>query len=80
VAKHDIAFEVLVAGVSDKDLAAEKLPMLNHVLAYPTTIFIDREGAVRYIHTGFTGPGTGAHYEAFKRDFRQRMDALLATP
>ncbi|MEJ2534694.1 MAG: hypothetical protein P8008_04335 [Gammaproteobacteria bacterium] len=80
MAKHDIAFDVLVAGVSDKDLAAEKLPMLNHVLAYPTTIFIDRDGAVRYIHTGFTGPGTGTHYEEFKRDFRRRMDQLLTAP
>lgn len=77
VQKHAIDFDVLVAGTSDKTLAAETLPMLNHVLAYPTTIFIDRDGEVRHIHTGFNGPGTGEHYEQFKREFASRMDALL---
>lgn len=80
VREHDIAFDVLVAGLSDKTLAAETLPMLNAVLAYPTMIFIDRRGAVRGIHTGFTGPGTGQHYLDFVEDFRARMDALLAEP
>lgn len=78
VEKHDIEYDVLIAGYSDKAIAAEALPMLNHVLAYPTTIFIDRSGKVRKIHTGFSGPGTGGHYQDFVREFNALMDELLA--
>ena len=76
--KHGIEFDVLVAGSSDKTRAAETLPMLNHVLAFPTMIFIDRGGEVREIHTGFAGPGTGEHYLAFKNRFTSLVDELLA--
>lgn len=80
VRKHGIEFDVLVAGYSDKTTAAEALPMLNHVMAYPTMIFIDRAGRVRDIHTGFSGPGTGGHYLEFVREFNERMDDLFAEP
>ncbi|MCF8257872.1 MAG: TlpA family protein disulfide reductase [Flavobacteriales bacterium] len=60
-----LPYTVLLAGSASKDDAAEKLPMLSHVLAFPTTVFIDRRGRVRRIHTGFSGPGTGEHYHAF---------------
>jgi len=75
--QYGIEYEVLVAGVSDKVQAAETLPMLNAVVAFPTMIFIDRSGKVRRIHTGFSGPGTGAHYADFRADFGQIMDELL---
>jgi hypothetical protein len=54
--------------------------MLNHVLAYPTAIFVDRRGKVRYVHTGFYGPGTGSHHEALKQTFIDRIEGLLAEP
>jgi peroxiredoxin len=76
--KHGINFDVVVAGMSDKTLAAETLPMLNHVLAFPTMIFIDRTGSVRKIHTGFAGPGTGSHYQQFVEEFKATMDELLS--
>ena len=75
--KHAIDFDVLVAGSSDKARAAETLPMLNHVLAFPTLIFIDRSGGVRRIHTGFAGPGTGQHSIEFKQEFAALMEQLL---
>ena len=40
--------------------------MLNHVLSYPTSIFIDKTGKVRKIHTGFNGPATGEKFTEFK--------------
>ncbi len=72
-----IDYTLLVAGYSDKQRAAETLPMLNRVLAFPTTIFIDRKGEVRRIHTGFTGPGTGEHYERFIAEFESFVQTLL---
>lgn len=74
-----VSYPVLLAqyGGSNKLLAAEKLPMLNHVLSYPTTIYIDKQGTVRRIHTGFNGPATGERYEAFKQEFDSFVKTLL---
>ena len=73
----DVHYEILIAGVSDKDSASIALPMLNRVIAYPTTIFIDRESRVRKIHTGFSGPGTGIYYEKLVDEFTSIVDSLL---
>lgn len=71
-------YPVLLAqyGTSDKAKAQEKLPMLNHVLSYPTSIFIDRQGKVRKIHTGFNGPATGDKYLEFKAEFESFIKRL----
>lgn len=78
--KIGIEYPVLLAqyGTSDKDKAQEKLPMLNHVLSYPTSIFIDKTGKVRKIHTGFNGPATGEKYTEFKTEFEGFVAELLA--
>ncbi|WP_179334657.1 peroxiredoxin family protein [Winogradskyella costae] len=74
-----INYPILLAqyGTSDKDKAQEKLPMLNHVLSYPTSIFIDKTGKVRKIHTGFNGPATGEKYVDFKAEFETFVNGLL---
>ncbi|QWX85492.1 TlpA family protein disulfide reductase [Cellulophaga sp. HaHaR_3_176] len=75
-----VKYPILLAqyGSIDKDLAQEKLPMLNHVLSYPTTIFIDKKGEVRKIKTGFNGPATGDKFEAFKNDFEKLVSTLIS--
>jgi hypothetical protein len=78
--KLAVPYEVLIAGTADKEAAAKTLPMLNHILSFPTTIFIDRKGAIRKIHTGFSGPGTGAYYTQFVEEFNTLMDKLLHEP
>ncbi len=73
-----VPYPILLAqyGSSSKQQANEKLPMLNHVLSYPTTIFIDKTGTVRKIHTGFSGPATGEKYEEFKKEFEGFTEML----
>jgi thiol-disulfide isomerase/thioredoxin len=78
--KFDIQFETLVAGISDTTEVSKTLPSLNAVLAFPTTIFIDRSGSVRVIHTGFSGPGTGKHYEQLKNEITGLIDELIEEP
>jgi thiol-disulfide isomerase/thioredoxin len=75
--RFDVKYDILFAGKADKKLASEKLPLLNAVLSFPTTLFIDKKGSVRKIHTGFTGPATGKYYEEFKKEFRNEVDLLL---
>jgi len=72
-----IDYDILIAGEADKKKAAETLPMLNHILSFPTTLFIDRTGAIRKIHTGFTGPATGQYYDRFVKEFSSYVDELL---
>jgi hypothetical protein len=54
------------------------LPALDRFYAFPTTIFIDRKGNVRKIHTGFTGPATGRLYTEFADEVRATLDQLVA--
>ncbi|WP_204345768.1 peroxiredoxin family protein [Psychroserpens algicola] len=74
-----IPYPILLAqyGTSSKTKAQEKLPMLNHVLSYPTSIFIDKKGKVRKIHTGFNGPATGEKYTEFTTEFTEFIEVLL---
>lgn len=76
--RYSIDYALLIAGENDREQAAQLLPQLSAVLAYPTTIFIDRSGKVRRVHTGFSGPATGSHYDELRRDFDQTVRALLA--
>jgi peroxiredoxin len=75
---YGIEYTTLIAGISDKDEAAKKLPMLDRVYAFPTTIILDRRGQVRKIHTGYSGPATGEHYTQFVAEFKSTLDQLLA--
>jgi thiol-disulfide isomerase/thioredoxin len=76
--KLGLEYEILIAAAEDdKDAAGQALPMLNHVLSYPTSIFMDREGQVRKIHTGFNGPGTGVYYSRFVEEYEAFLEKLL---
>lgn len=75
----NIPYPILLAqyGDSDKKKAQEKLPMLNHVLSYPTTVFIDKKGTVRRIHTGFNGKATGEKYVEYTTEFEEFVTSLI---
>lgn len=74
--RYGIKYTLLLAG--NRDNVTTALPMINRIMGYPTTIFIDKKNKVRKIHTGFSGPATGIYYEKFKDDFEAFMDKLLA--
>lgn len=70
-----IPYEMVVAGYSDKKEAAASLPMLNHILSYPTLIFIDKNDQVVKIHTGYNGTAT-SKYEEFLTDFEATVQQI----
>ena len=75
--KYQVNYDFLIAGTSSTKSASESLPMLSKVISFPTTIFIDREGNVRRIHSGFSGPATGKYYDEFIDEFNFFMNNLL---
>ena len=75
--RFKIGYDVAFAGVSNKDSVARSLPRLAKFLAFPTTIFLDKKGNVRKIHTGFSGPGTGQYYQEEIAGFNREIDKLL---
>ncbi|MBZ0114763.1 MAG: TlpA family protein disulfide reductase [Thermoanaerobaculia bacterium] len=76
--RHGITYPLLLAGLSDKKLAGATVPDLSAVLAYPTTVFIGRDGKVRRIHSGFAGPGTGIHHQRLVAEMTEVLEDLLA--
>ncbi|MDO7877750.1 TlpA disulfide reductase family protein [Hymenobacter sp. ASUV-10] len=72
-----VGYDVAVAGQASAAEASKSLPQLKGVLAFPTTIFLDKKGNVRKVHTGFSGPGTGKYYQEETAEFERTVDALL---
>ncbi len=70
-------YDFLIAGKASKIEAAKVLPMLNQIMSYPTSIFIDKKGKVRKIRTGFYGPGTGSYYTQYTEQTDSFVQTLL---
>jgi thiol-disulfide isomerase/thioredoxin len=80
ITRFHVTYPILATGVLTSDsLRTEKtLPEIQRIVGFPTTIFVDKKGKVRKIHTGFNGPGTGEHYEMYKKEFNEIVNNLLA--
>ncbi len=76
--RWDVGYPLLLAGTANKASATRAFPYLDRVVAYPTTIFLDGAGTPRAIHTGFSGPATGAEHERLKERFVELVEELLA--
>lgn len=76
ITKYHIPYTVLLMGTPD-DLNA-KLPQGKNLDCWPTSFFIGRDGLVKEIHTGFSGPATGAEYVKLKADTTAEVEKLLA--
>jgi len=75
---YQAGYDFLIAGKANKIEAAKSLPMLNHIMSYPTSIFIDKSGKIRKIRTGFYGPGTGDYYARYTEQTNDFVAKLLA--
>lgn len=73
--RFQVRYPVLITGYTP-DEPSKSLPMLNHIMAFPTTIILDKKGKVRKIHTGFTGPGSGKYYEEYVLEFETLIKSL----
>lgn len=73
----ELNYPVYLAGTSSKEAAAAYFPMLNGIMSFPTAILIDQQGKIIAIHTGFSGPATGAAYTELVKKFEQEIQNAL---
>jgi len=78
--RFSVKYPILITGVSSSDeMRTEKtLPQMTEIIAFPSMIFIGRDGTVRKTHAGYSGPATGIHHQVFQKEFSEIIDALLA--
>jgi thiol-disulfide isomerase/thioredoxin len=74
IADLDIPYPVLYGGTTAQSDSV--LTGLDRLRSYPTTLFLDRNGLVRRIHTGFYGPGT-PEYKRYQSETEQFVTELL---
>ncbi|WP_421826819.1 TlpA disulfide reductase family protein [Larkinella sp.] len=78
--RFGVEYDILFSGLADKKYASSALPALSEVLSFPTTIYVNRQGEIAKIHTGYSGPATGKYYEEFVKEFNADVDQLLKEP
>ncbi|HXB10047.1 MAG TPA: TlpA disulfide reductase family protein [Puia sp.] len=78
--RFQVNYPMLITGVAvgDPRRAEKTLPQIEAIVNFPTTIFVGKSGRIEKIHTGFSGPGTGQHYEDQKQEFYTLVNDLLA--
>jgi thiol-disulfide isomerase/thioredoxin len=76
--RMEIPYTVCYAGNASKEVASATFPMLNQIMSFPTSILVDRNGKIRHVHTGFSGPATGKVYDEYKEEMRGIIKTLLA--
>ena len=84
VKRYGVEYPMLIAGTTQPSPTSktinDALPQLVNFGAYPTTIFLGRDGRVRSMHAGFASPATGAEHVRLKQEMRELVENLLAEP
>ena len=70
-------YRFFYAGSRSKQNKEDVLYPFEGVVAFPTTVFIDKKGEMRTVHTGFSGPGTGKHYDELVKETIKIIEELL---
>jgi len=82
VKRYNIQYPMLFAGTTNptpqSKTIAEALPQLINFGAYPTSIYLGRDGRVRSVHAGFASPATGEEHVRLKKELRELTERLLA--
>ncbi len=75
--RHKIQYPLLLAGTTDEGDIEKKLPQLENLGLYPTTLFIGRDGQVKKIHAGFEGTAAGERHTQLKAELDAQVKELL---
>lgn len=74
-----VTYPMLITGVTSTDsLRTEKtLPQLSTIKAFPSLVFVGKDGQIRKVHSGFYGPASGDQYTKFVKEFEETVNELL---
>jgi thiol-disulfide isomerase/thioredoxin len=75
IRRFGIPYPMLLAGIPDD--INKRIPQLVNFGAYPTSIFLGRDGRVRSVHAGFASQATGQEYVRLKGEVRGLVQRLL---
>jgi peroxiredoxin len=75
--RHNLRYPLLLAGTTEEGEVEKKLPQLENFSAYPTAIFLGRDGRVKRIHAGFEGQAAGARHTQLKAELEEYVQELL---
>ena len=75
--KLGIPWPLLLVGLPNAATQQATQPQLVNFVAYPTTLFIGRDGRIKRVHAGFYGPATGEAHTALVADFAREVESLL---
>ena len=75
IRRYNVRYPVLLAGTPDQ--VKEKMPQLVNFGAYPTTIFIGRDGLVRSVPAGFSSAATGEENVRLRNEITGLIERLL---
>ena len=68
---------MLLAGPPPRNLG-EVVPQVEHIGAYPTSIYIGKDGRIKAVHTGFPSVGSGEELTRVKKEVRKIVEGMLA--
>jgi thiol-disulfide isomerase/thioredoxin len=75
VKEFSIPYPILYAGAIPD--VKEKLPQIANFGAYPTTIYLGRDGRVASIHAGFASAATGEAHHSLQDEVKELVERLL---
>jgi thiol-disulfide isomerase/thioredoxin len=78
VRRFGIKYPTLLAGPTSG--LQKQVPQIENLSAYPTSIYIGRDGRVRGVHTGFPSAGAGEELTRTKEEIRVLVERMLAEP
>jgi thiol-disulfide isomerase/thioredoxin len=75
IEEFSVPYPILYVGTIGE--VTEKLPQIENFGAYPTTIYLGRDGLVASIHAGFASSATGEAHNDLERDVTGLLQRLL---
>ena len=71
-----IDWPMVYGGPAKKKETSYKMHFLTGFESFPTTLILDKEGNIAYVHTGFNGPATGEAHAKERQFFRAAIRSL----
>ena len=77
--RFNVKYPMLITGawINDSLRTEKTIPQITPIKVFPTTIYIGKEGKVKKMQAGFYGPGSGEHFELYKKEFYQTIEKML---